>query len=132
MADTLPFGEYRPDVSDLGATISRAILNVLPRADGYGPIAALSAFSAALGAQCRGYFCARKTSDNTVVIFAATATKLYMMDNTLLTWSDVSKSGGSYTTLNADAQWTFAQFNNYVIACQANTTPQKFLLGSDS
>ena len=120
------WGEYRPDLSDLDSGITQAINNVLPRGDGYGPFPALSSFTTALAGQCRGIFCARKTTDNTVVIFAGTSTRLYKLDNTTLAWTDVSKGGSAYTTLNTDANWTFAQFNNTVIACQANSTPQKF------
>lgn len=127
-----PWGEYRPDVSDLDQGISQNILNVLPRGDGYGPFPSAQAFTSALAGQCRGYFCARKTTDNTVVIFACTSTRIYKLDNTLLTWTDVSKGGSAYTPVNTDANWTFAQFNNTVIACQANTAPQKFDITSAS
>jgi hypothetical protein len=41
-----PFGEYRPDVSDLRAATTRALANVLPRGDGYGPFPDLTALTA--------------------------------------------------------------------------------------
>ena len=48
MAETLPFGEYRPDLSELDGAHTRSILNVLPQGDGYGPVADISALTTAL------------------------------------------------------------------------------------
>lgn len=121
----LAFGDYRPDLNDLDATYTSVIENVLPRADGYGPMKALETFSDALGAACRGYFFARN-SDNTITIFAATLNRIYKMSNTYFTWTDVSAGGSAYTDLSSDANWQFAQFGKYVIAVQANVAPQVF------
>jgi hypothetical protein len=127
----LSFGEFRPDVSDYQGQHSRTILNVVPRGDGYGPFLDFVAFTAALPAPCRGYFYARK-NDGSVSVFAGTATKLYNLDNTSGGWSDVSKSGGSYSALSGNAQWQFAQFNNFVFAVQANVPVQVFDLTTSS
>ena len=125
----LPFGEYRPDISNLDGTALATIRNVVPRADGYGPFQSLETFTDELPAACRGYFKARN-SDGTVTIFAGTVDELYKLDNTTLTWDLVSKA--TYTDLPEQAQWRFAQFNNYVIAVQANTDPQYWLLGTST
>ena len=89
-----PFGEYRPDVSDFRVPSTRTLVNVLPRADGYGPFADLTNLTGALAAPCRGLFFARK-ADGTVVIFAGTSTGLYRLNNTDYTWIDVSRTPGS-------------------------------------
>jgi hypothetical protein len=127
----IPFGEYRPDVSDFSGQHTIALANVLPRGDGYGPFPGFTIFTAALPAVCRGFFFARK-SDGSVVVFAGTATKLYRLDNTGFSWSDVSKALGSYSALPSTDQWQFAQFGNKVIAVQANTVPQVFDLASST
>jgi hypothetical protein len=119
----LPFPEYRPDASDFNGSNTGTLLNVLPRSDGYGPMRDVSAFTGVMAAQCRGAFMARR-SDGTIRIFAGTSTKLYQLDNTTLTWTDVSLGGGSYSALSSDANWHFAQFNNSIIAVQANAAPQ--------
>jgi hypothetical protein len=121
----LSFGEFRPDVSDYQGQHSRTILNVVPRGDGYGPFLDFVAFTSALPAPCRGYFYARK-NDGSISVFAGTATKLYNLNNTSGGWTDVSKSGGSYSPLSGSAQWQFAQFNNFVFAVQANAPVQVF------
>lgn len=127
----IPFGEWRPDVSDTRAQHSKIATNVVPRGDGYGPFNSLSVLTTALPAACRGYFYARK-SDGSVALFAGTSTKLYLLNNTDFTWGDVSKGAGSYSTLSATAQWQFTQFNNYVIATQANDVMQVFEMGASS
>src|SRR6478609_3474037 len=127
----LPFGEYRPDVSDYQGEHTKNILNVFPRGDGYGPVPSLTAVTGAMASACRGYFYAIK-NDGSISVFAGTATKLYNLSNTDLTWTDVSKSAGTYTSLSTTAQWRFAQFNNFVFAVQVNAPPQVFDLTSST
>lgn len=126
---TMPFGEYRPDLSDFEGGHTRFMQNVIPRGDGYGPFRAPEDFSDALGEACRGYFYARRT-DGSVAIFAATETRLYLMNNTTLAWADVSQGGSAYNALPITGQWQFAQFGTNVIAVQANADPQVFNLAS--
>ncbi len=125
------FGEYRPDVSDYEAGTSRNVLNVVPRADGYGPFASLTALSLSLGLPCRGAFVAYKI-DGSVAIFAATATDLYTMNNSTFAWTKLSLGGGPYSAISSGDQWRFAQFNNLVIAVQANVAPQVYDLTASS
>lgn len=128
----IDFDSWRPDVQDLNAPYARILKNVLPRADGYGPFRSLSAFTQALPAACRGFFMARSPADGSVLVFAGTSTKLYLLDNTTLAWTDVSNGGGSYTAIASDAQWSFAQFNNIVIASHRNVVMQRYTIGSSS
>lgn len=121
----ITFGEYKPDISDYEATTERDVLNVIPRGDGYGPFPSLTALSQSLGAQCRGAFEAIKT-DGSVVVFAATATDLYQLNNTTMGWTRVSQGGTSYAAVSGPDQWRFVQFNSLVIAVQANAAPQVF------
>jgi hypothetical protein len=91
---TLPFGEYRPDLSDLDGAHSRSLRDVIPQGDGYAPIKDIAALTASLPAPCRGYFYARNT-DNSITVFAGTATKLYQLNNTTFQWADVSRGAGT-------------------------------------
>lgn len=130
----IPFGEYRPDLSDRNASFTSALSNVLPRADGYGPVQAWEEYStalAALAAPCRGYFFARN-ADRSITIFAGTATKLYRLDNTTQTWEDVSVGGGTYSSVDSNRNWRFVQFNNFVFATQRNAVLQRYDLTSSS
>lgn len=127
----IPFGEYRPDVSDYQGTFTQVASNVLPRGDGYGPFPDFSVFSAALAGTCRGFFKAIKT-DGTVAVFAATSTRVYLLNNSTLVWADVSLGGSAYTTLSTGDNWQFAQFGNFVLATQANVVLQVYDLTSSS
>lgn len=121
----LPAGEYRPDVSDYEASTSRNILNVVPRGDGYGPFFDFATLSQALPGPCRGGFVALR-QDGSVAIFGATATGLYLLDNTTFAWAEVSKGGVAYSDIPSSDQWGIKQFGNLVIAVQANTVPQVY------
>jgi hypothetical protein len=88
----LPWGDWRPDVSDYEGKAVYSIENVLPRGDGYGPMPSFSAFSSALPAACRGGFYALK-SDGSVVLFAGTSDRLYKLNNSTYSWIPVSKVG---------------------------------------
>lgn len=127
----LPFGEYKPDVSDYEGQATRNILNVYPRGDGYGPFPGLSAYTGSLPGVCRGGFYALK-SDGSVSIFAATSARLYQLNNTDYTWTDVSKGATDYSALTETSQWQFVQTGNFVFATQANTALQVFDLSSSS
>lgn len=121
----LPFGPWQPDTSDINGTQSSILLNVLPRADGYGPMKDVRAFTSALPGVCRGAFMARR-NDGTINLFAGTATKLYRLDNTTFAWTDVSDGGGSYSALSSNTNWQFAQYNTKLLAVQQNVVPQVF------
>lgn len=126
-APTLPFPEWAPDLNDIGSNTSVDIVNCVPRADGYGPFKSLQGFTNALPGPCRGYFFSRR-NDGSIAAFGATATDLYLLDNTTFTWVNVSQGGVPYAGLVGTAQWQFAQYNDLVIAVQANTPPQKYTL----
>ena len=124
----LPFGEYRPDVSDAYGEHSQRIENVFPRGDGYGPVRDLSVFTATLPDACRGSFVALD-DDETVAIFAGTVSQLYKLNNSTLEWDEVS--GEDYVLPTYD-QWQFAQFGSHVLATQQNVALQVFTLGSST
>ncbi len=119
----IPFPEWKPDLSDYQGAASQIIFNVLPQGDGYGPFPSFSAMSTALPGPCRGCFFGRN-ADGSILIIAATATKLYKMSNTDFTWVDVSIGGGSYTALSVGMNWQFVQFNNLIFATQQNAVLQ--------
>ena len=86
----LPYGEWTPDVSDFESKAVKNILNVIPRADGYGPFPNFAAATQSLPSACRGSFYALK-SDGSVQVYAGTSTGLYRLNNTDLSWIPVSR-----------------------------------------
>jgi hypothetical protein len=130
----LKWADWRPDTSDYEGTSVHSIENVIPRGDGYGPFPSFTAYTQALPAVCRGAFYALK-SDGSVLTFAATSSKLYLLNNTNYSWTDVSKGGGTYTAPTYGSQaanWQFAQFGSLVFATQANTVLQVYDLSSST
>lgn len=125
----LPFPPWAPDVSSYKAQSTQFVNNVVPRGDGYGPFNDLLAFTKTLPDICRGYFYGRK-SDGSVLLFAATSTNLYLLNNTDFSWSNVSLSGGPYATVSTDENWQFAQFGSLVFATQQNVVLQVYDMSS--
>lgn len=130
-APTLKFPQWAPDISDIGSDTSVDVKNCVARADGYGPFNDLEPFTTALPGPCRGYFFARG-SDGSILTFAATATDLFILNNTTFSWLNISKGGVPYGAVPPLGQWQFEQYNDIVIAVQVNTPPQKYDLTSGS
>jgi hypothetical protein len=127
----LKFGSWSPDSADYESDAVHLIQNVVPRADGYGPFPSPSNYTQALADTCRGAFYALK-SDGSVAVFAGTSDRLYQLNNTDFSWTDVSKGGSAYGALSGNAQWRFAQTGNLVFATQANEVLQVFDLSSST
>ncbi|AZO45884.1 hypothetical protein EJ076_34780 [Mesorhizobium sp. M7D.F.Ca.US.005.01.1.1] len=121
------FTPWAPDTADLNTQDTGDILNVLPSVDSYLPFPDLAPFTTALAAKPLGYFTARSLSGS-ITIFAGTATKLYRLDNTTLSWTDISKPATTYGATDV-ARWSFEQFGEYVVAVNLNDDPQVFQLG---
>lgn len=127
----IPWGPWRPDVSDYQGEHTQRAENVFPRGDGYGPVPGLAEFTTALPAACRGAFLALNT-DGSISVFAGTATKLYKMSNTDLTWEEVTRASGGNYAVPAANQWQFAQLGSVVIAVNGADAPQAYTLGSST
>lgn len=94
----LPWGQYKPDTSDYEATDQvHNILNVVPRADGYGPWPALTTITSSLPSACRGAVYALNP-DGSVSIIAGTSNGLYILNNTTFTWTPVMRSSNCTIT----------------------------------
>jgi hypothetical protein len=126
---TLPWGEWKPDVTAFGAQHSPTITGVVPRGDGYGPFKSLAGLSDALAATCRGYYTALD-DDGTISIFAGASQELYKMSNSNFSWDTVSAA--TYTALGAAQQWQFAQYGTRVLAVNPNANPQSYVMGSST
>lgn len=125
------FGDYAPDIASVGTTLTNYVKNVVPKANGYGPLPSLYTFSNPLADTCYGMTGAVKL-DGSTLIFAGSSTKLYSLDPTLRTWTDVTRaSGGNYSVLLGEL-WDFAQFGNNVIAVADNNEPQYYLIGTST
>lgn len=99
----IPFLPLEPDKGPFSSTSVQTATNVLPLANGWGPMPSLSDLSSALAAQCYGAWWYRNTTGSFGFI-AATKTKVYRMTSTG-TWTDISKGGGTYTGPDTGDLW---------------------------
>ena len=118
----MPLPPYQPDVASVDAASSGLALNVVPRADGYGPVRAPVPLSGPLPDACRGFVAVASPRFGFISYFAGTRTRLYRYNTTTTGWDDVSgpRSGG---VPDGDS-WQFALFGAKLVAVHLGLTPQ--------
>lgn len=123
---THPFPEWKPDASRLNPGASVTIKNVVPNADGYGPLNSIAPFSDALPGPCRGAKLAI-SADGTAHVFAGVRDGLFKMSSS--SWADVSGPSAPYSLLDGHS-WSFATFGeDFVIGTQISDPIQVYQLG---
>lgn len=127
----VPFAALQPDIAELNTGVATVARNVLPSSTGYVPVKAAADLSEALPATCCGAFAARAL-DGSPAIFAGTATGLYKLNTSDLTWENVSRTSGGAYNASTDNRWSFAQFGNQVIAVNPNDDAQVYEIGVSS
>jgi hypothetical protein len=115
-----------PDHLNTGLTICKNVVSRTGKS--YGPFSDLSVYSGALSARCQGAFTARNSSGE-IEIFAGTASGLFRLTSASTSWEDVS--GASYST-PTDAQWSFCQYGNRVLATNGVDPIQSYVMGSST
>jgi hypothetical protein len=110
----IPLGPFAPDKSGFEGASSAYVVNAQPVIDGWGPMAGLSVVSAALPAECRGSVLVR-TAAGDYAIIAGTATRLYRLNTTSYTWTDISGPSAPYSVPATDS-WSFTVFGSKLIA----------------
>lgn len=116
---TVPFGEWLPDlpeVGHVGATIAR---NVVPSEGAYKPLPSLIATTDTLDDGCRGA-ALFYDKDGEPVLMAGTTAKLYRITGAGV----IDVSGGGYALPDGDF-WSFERFNDLVIATNVADGPQQ-------
>ena len=119
----IPLPPYAPDVASTDAAVSGVALNVLPRADGYGPVLAPVPISLALPEDCRGAVAVVSPAYGTWSYFAGTRTGLYRFNNSTKGWDDVGKPGQPYSMPDGDS-WQWALYGYRLIAVHLGAPPQ--------
>jgi len=126
----IPPAEFRPDVSDLNSSYTSELLNVLCADGSYIPAPDFQPITSALPSSPLGELWVR-TPDGSMMFFAGTATKLYLLNNTTLAFADVSKPATTYGATDG-TPWSFRAFGNFVIAVNQNDDPQVYKIGADT
>lgn len=126
----IPVAEYRPDVADLNTSFTDQVRNVLSADGSYIPAPAFKDLTSELEDAPLGGISV-KLAGGTQALFAGTSEKLWRLDTTDLTWTDVSKTATTYAA-NIDAPWSFGVFGNFIIAVNQNNDPQVLEVGVDT
>lgn len=108
------FAPYEPDRTIYNPGASTNILNVIPVADGYGPMPDLVEYSSTLGAPCFGFTYVR-SSTGSFSILAGTQTAIKLLNPATLGWTDVSGASAPFSVADAD-RWSFARFGALLVA----------------
>lgn len=109
----VPFGPFEPDKSKFNGTASASVANVMPVANGWGPMPGLTVISQALAAECRGAVYVRDSSGNYTII-AGTETGLYKLNTTDYSWTDISGTSAPYS-LPLEDTWSFTVFGTKLV-----------------
>ena len=124
----IPFVDWKPDASDFGARGSTVITNAVPAERSFQPFPDLVVFSDALSSRPRGGIEAFDKDDASHT-FVGDTTALYELDESDLTWTDVSRlSGGVYATGTGE-KWNFVRWKNKVLATNFSDNPQQITMG---
>lgn len=123
----IPFADWKPDAADFGARGSTVIKNCVPAERSYQPFPSLTTFTDALTARPRGGIEAFD-KDEASHTYLGDATKLYELDESDLTWTDVTNSGGAYTTADGEV-WRFARWKNKILCTNWSDNPQQITMG---
>lgn len=128
MGKMIPFGEWLPDLPDLGNPGATVAKNVVPEGMSYRSFPSLNTYSDSIGSRCKGAIVARDTAGN-YYNYVGDASALYV--NNQLSWSSVTRLASSYNTPEEDF-WEFVQFGNSIYAVNgANAdVPQSMSLGA--
>lgn len=118
----VPLAPYAPDVASIDASVCAVARNVVPRADGYGPLAGPEAITEALPEACRGAVAVTSPLFGVPVFFAGTGSRLYRYNGTG-GWADVSNPSRPYA-MPADESWSFALYGSLLVAVHLGAPPQ--------
>lgn len=122
----VPFSTFEPDRATYNSNSTATALNVLPVADGWGPMPALVPLADALPSAPKGSITARLSSGTQVTI-SGTTTALYLV-NSNGTLTDVSGVGSPYGVPDGD-EWSFDVFGSRVIATNLIDGAQYYDIG---
>lgn len=124
----IPFLDWQPDAVDFGASGSSQIINAVPAERSFQPFPSLNVFTDALTARPRGTIQALD-KDGASHTYVGDETKLYELDTSDLTFTDVTRStGGAYATGSGEV-WNFVRWKNKVLATNFTDDPQQITMG---
>lgn len=119
---TYTFGDFRPDLPDIGTKGVTLAKNVVPNESSYLPFKGIAIDTTALTAYARGAVALSDKNGNTEM-YCGDETKLYRLVNSggVLTWTSV---GGSTYATSDENYWQFIKWGEKVIATNRDNNIQ--------
>lgn len=121
------FIDWTPDDADLGSSGAVVVKNALPGRQGYKPFNSLSVITTATDTRPLGAIEAFDINDVSYQYVGDTA-KIYELNELDLTWTNVTNTGGAYTT-GAGEAWEFVRWENKVLGVNFTDNPQQITMG---
>lgn len=121
----LLLGTFAPDRSIFDPSISASIINALPAAKGWKPMPSFVEISEALPDQCKGAAYVR-TALGAYRIVACTQTRIYELNTTDYSWTDVTGPAGPYTGPSDQEAWKLTRFGDYLVVHNYNDPIQVY------
>lgn len=128
----VPFDEWRPDLPYTDVPAIELALNVVPGRFAYEPFSKLEDASAgALDNDNRGAFSATR-QDETVAVVAGDESKLYLLDGSGGTFTDISRTAGYALGATTSNNWNFSQFGEIIVATSGTDSVQSIDISTAS
>lgn len=121
------FLDWQPDAADYGTRGNVQATNAVPAQYSFQPFPSLVVLSNAINAYPRGAIEAFDSAEASHM-YVGNETKLYELDESTLTWTDVTNTGGAYTTGSGE-RWDFVRWKNKVLATNFSDNPQQITMG---
>lgn len=121
----VPLPYFAPDKSLFDPSSSGSVINALPSAGGWKPFPNLTIISQALPSECKGGGYVR-TSTGTFRLLATTQTRIYELDTTDYSWTDITGPSGPYTGPSEGDAWVFTVFGDKLIIHNINDPIQAY------
>lgn len=117
--NSVPLAAFAPDVASVDAAATSVATNVVPRADGYGPMRGAEAITGALPNKCRGAISVQSPQFGYTTYFAGTRNGLYKLNLSNYGWKDITPSDVSFG-LDDNDYWSFTLYGNRLVATPQN------------
>lgn len=122
------FQAWEPDAADYGTPGSVSAINVAPSQYGFQPWNDFAVVTSAIAAVPLGGIEAFD-EDQVSFLYTGSASKLYQLDPTDLTWTDSTNTGGDYTTASGEV-WNFVRWENKILGVNFTDNPQQISMGA--
>lgn len=122
----IPIADWQPDAADLSGGAVQ-VKNAVPGISSYQPFADLAIITDTIAGTPIGGLEAYD-KDDVSHLYVGDSTALYELDESDLTWTDRTNTGGAYTTASGE-RWNMVRWKNKILATNFADNPQQITMG---